>query len=216
MKPITLFYSRLMPWVVGCPEPIAAQALVDAAIRFCEETSVVTYTCQPQDAVADEGLYRLAVPALQSIVVTQKVWYGTTLLTPVPSTDVSNVLAAVGAVGDTEVATGEPSCFFESSPGVIKVYPVPATLATNMISAKVATRPSRSATSLDDVLYEDWADAIVAGARARLHAMPNQFFSNDAKAAQATQEFGYYLNRARGVASRGRIQTSRSVKLRGF
>lgn len=216
MKTLDTFMSRLMPWVSGCPDPLARQALVDSAIEFCEETGVILKISDPQDAVASQGTYSLSVPSDQAVVVTKKVWYGTTLLVPAATADVDTILAYVATAGTTTPTTGTPSVFYELSPGVIGVYPVPNATASNMISAQFSAKPTRSATSLDDLLFNDWVEAIVAGARRRLHAMPAQFFSDDGKALECERVFRYYINRAKGIATRGRVQGSISVQFNGF
>ena len=44
MISIDKFYSRVMPYVQGCPEPTASQAILDAAIEFCDKTNVMRQT----------------------------------------------------------------------------------------------------------------------------------------------------------------------------
>jgi hypothetical protein len=216
MKTLDTFMSRLMPWVAGCPDPLARQALVDSAIEFCEETGITQLTVDPQSAVAGQGTYDMSVPSDHAVVVTKKVWYGTRLLEPAATTEIDTVLAYVATAGTTTPMTGAPSVYYEITPGVVGLYPVPDTSADNMISARVATKPTRSATSLDDILFNDWVEAIVAGARKRLHAMPAQFYSDDGKAMEQERVFRYYINRAKGISTRGRVQGSISVRFNEF
>lgn len=58
MKPVSDLFSRVMPYLPGGTEPLVAQALVDAAIMFCEDAQVVrttldTITCKPGQAAYD-------------------------------------------------------------------------------------------------------------------------------------------------------------------
>lgn len=216
MKALDVFMSRLMPWVSGCPDPLARQALVDSAIEFCEETGVTLSISDPQDVYAGTGTYTLYVPTGQGVVVTKKVWFGTAQLVPATTTEVDSVLAYVASTAGATPNTGTPSSFFEISPGVIGLYPIPDTDTPQSLTAQFASKPSRSATSVEDILFEDWVEAVIAGARKRLHSMPAQFYSDDGKAAEQERVFRYYVNRAKGVATRGRVQGSMTVKHREF
>ena len=44
MIPLSAFFPRLLPNVLGCPEPLAQQALLDSAIEFCSRSLAVTTT----------------------------------------------------------------------------------------------------------------------------------------------------------------------------
>lgn len=216
MKSLDTFLSRLIPGVLGCPDPLARQALVDSAIEFCEETGVALQISAPQATVAGQGTYTLVAPTDQAVAMTKRVWYGTTSLAPIATTNVDAVLAYVAAAGGQTPTQGTPTVFYEVSPGVIGVYPVPDTSASNMISAQFTAKPTREATSLEDVLFNDWAEAIVAGARKRLHAIPAQPFTDDVKVVECERQFRYYVNRAKGLSTRGRVQGSLSVKHNEF
>ena len=208
MASIDVFLSRLMPSVIGCPDALARQSVLDSAIEFCEETQVIQVISDPQDVIAGVGAYDLDLPAAQGVVTTLKVWYGTTLLEPTPIAQVNNILAYVDSAGTQSPVLGTPTSFFEFSPAVIGLYPIPDVSKAGMFSARVATKPLRTATILADILYQDWVEAIVAGARQRIHAMPEQFFSSDAKAAQALAQFRSLVNRAKSAGTRGRVASS--------
>ena len=211
MQALDVFLSRLLPSVNGCPDPLARQALIDAAIEFCEETQVVQVTSEPQGVTKAVGVYDLDMPAQQGVVVTLKAWYGVTPLQPAPITAVNSILAYVSSAGTDTPTLGTPAYFYEFSPAVIGVYPVPDSTAESMFSARVATKPLRSATQVEDVLYNDWVEAIVCGAKYRLHSMPEQFFSSDAKAAQALAQFRGQVIRAKSAGLRGRVSSSLAV-----
>lgn len=216
MKALDLFLPRLMPWVSSCPEPLAKQALVDAAIEFCEETHLVKVTSGPQNSVAGTCNYALTMPADQNCASVQKAWYGTAPLDPAPEAEIENILAYVNGVGSTPRAQGTPRWFYEIAPNTIGLYPVPQASEPLMISARVATKPTRNATSLDDALFDDWIEAVCFGARQRLHAMPDQMFSSDTKASQAEARFRFFIHRAKAVSIRGRVSGSLSIRLNRF
>jgi hypothetical protein len=145
-----------------------------------------------------------------------KVWYGGTLLTPAPTAEIDSILAFSSGVTGLPQQMSEPRCFYELSPGVIGVYPLPAQTVTSILSARIATKPTRAATTLPDLLYNDWVEAIVAGARVRIHSIPGNFFSDDTKARESDVRFRTFMNRARNISKRGRINSSMSVKPNQF
>ncbi|NVN99299.1 MAG: hypothetical protein HXX17_08245 [Geobacteraceae bacterium] len=216
MKSLDLFLPRLLPWVIGCPDPLIRQALVDAAIEFCELTGVIQTISAPQTAVTNLGTYTITLPAYTDAVSTKTVWYGVDTLTPVQTEALENVYAYVSSVGTHTQTAGLPKEFYEASPGVIGIYPIPDATNIDYITAKVVTKPMRDAPVLDDALYTDWVDALVVGARKRLHAIPDQSFSSDVKAAEASREFQRYATKAANLAMHGRVQGSLRVQTNFF
>lgn len=212
MKALSDFYSRILPKVPGCPDPLLRDALVDSAIEFCEQTLIVQVTSDPQDVTKGNGLYELDLPTGQKACATMKVWYGTSELVAAPSEQVDLILAYISSVGGKTPDEGTPKYFYEMSPGVIGIYPVPDTTRTSYLSARVATKPSRTATSLDDILYEDWIEAVCGGTVSRLMSIPAQAFTNDP--AQYEYRFRQGIGRATNIRIRGRINGSLSVQQR--
>jgi hypothetical protein len=218
MQPLDVFLSRLLPRASGCPDILAQQAIIDSAIEFCEETRIVTTTVVPFGVIAGTGTYVLALPAGTASAVVDKVWFGTTQLHPASATSINAILAYVestGTLGGVEAAQrGTPSEFYEFSPGVVGVYPVPEVTADGILSARVATKPTREATQLDDVLYNDWVEAICAGALYRICSIKGQSFSSDATATEEFAKFRLAINKATATRIRGRVSTSLAVKQR--
>lgn len=212
MQQLDAFLSRLLPLVPSCPDPLARQALLDAAIEFCEETQIVQVTSEPQAVTEGLGVYDLDIGSQERVVATTKVWYGTASLSPAPLIHVNAILAYVDSAGGTAAPRGTPQVFYEFAPGSIGIYPVPKDMQANMLSARVTTKPKRTATQLNDILFDDWAETIVAGAKARIVAIPGQFFS--ANPAKDELAFRVGISKAKGIAIRGRTLSSLTVTQR--
>ena len=212
MLNLDVFLPRLLPSVLGCPIPIAIQALLDSAIEFCEETAIVRVTTDPQ-LTAGVAVYEVEVPIGQKVAITQRAWYGKRELLPALSSTVSNVDAYAFVAADPNQI---PHSFLESAPGEITLFPAPGALATDLLTFRAATKPSRSATSVDNILFEDWAEAIVAGALKRLHAHPDTPYFSDGHAMRRSAEFQLGINRARAEAQRGRVRGSITTAPRSF
>lgn len=211
---LDVFLSRLMPSVPGCPEPLARQALLDSTIEFCEETGVVKVTTDPIGLQAGNAVYSVDVPMQQQVVTVQRAWYGTRELIAAPSAMVSEVEAYTG---NAAPSTGqEPTHYLEFAPGEVSLFPTPGEGATAMLVFRATTKPTRSASSVENVLFEDWAEVIVAGALRRLHGTPDTPFSSDQLSMRQAGLFQLGVSKARQEALRGRVRGSMLIAHRAF
>ena len=214
MLNIDVFLPRLLPSVTGCTEPLARQALIDSAIEFCEETGVVKVTTDPMPLASGVSAYTVDVPTQQAVVTVQRAWYGTRELTAAP---LSMISESQMYTGSTQVATDQvPTHFAEYGPGEVSLFPTPGAGANALLVFRVTTKPTRSATSVEHALFEDWAEAIVAGALRRLHSVPDSPFFSDPLAMRQAGIFQLWISRARQEALRGRVRGSMLIAHRAF
>lgn len=209
MVPVSAFFSRLQPQVIGCPEPLAQQALVDSAIEFCEFTQCLVVDLDPINARAGVGGYELDMPSQSRLAQVLRVWFEGRELGAVPYTSVHEV----------EPLTGVPVYHFcRDADEVLQLnlYPVPDKDAAKAIRVRVATKPARNATSVHASLLEQWADPIVNGAMRRLHEMPGQTFTNEPRALLLESKVRHQLSVARIDALRQRTLSSLTAKMRPF
>jgi len=202
-----------MPSVPGCPEPLARQAILDAAIEFCEETGVTKVTTDPVYLQAGEAVYSVDLPSQQGVVTVQRAWCGTRELIAAPSAMVSEVQVYIGS---TPGAGQEPTHFIEHPAGEVSLFPTPGVGVNAMLVFRATTKPKRTATSVENVLFEDWAEFIVAGALRRLHDVPDTPFFSPQLAQRQAGLFQLGISRARLEAQRGRVRGSMLVAHRAF
>lgn len=209
MIPVSAFFSRLMPNIIGCPEPLAQQALVDAAIEFCDQTTYVTTDLDPVSIQKGVTQYELDLPAQTELSQILRVWVDGRLLGPVPSFEVQS----------TTAPEGTPLYYYTRDRDEVlnlTLYPAPDKNVTNGLVVRVATRPTRGATQVHSALYNEWADVIVESALAKMYGTPGQVFSNEAKSVVLMQKVRARTNVARVEAYRGRTVSSMSVQMRSF
>jgi hypothetical protein len=195
MKKLEYFLPRILPWCASAPEPLVYQALVDAAIRFCEESHVVKYITDPitpTDGVPD---YDLDLPAQQDLARVLRVWYGT---------------------NPYEAAVRVPLNWLVTDIGQITVYPAPSGMPGLFMYIEVATKPSRNATQFPDQLYTDWIEGVCGGAISRLCAMPDQPWSNDMNAAKGEALYLRWKSKAQFESSKGRVRRDTVTVMRPF
>jgi len=79
---------------------------------------------------------------------------------------------------------------------------------------RVALKPTRSATTIDDLIYEEYAETIGHGAITRLALSPNKPYSNAQLAAARNALYTAGLNVARQRAQDGYVRASKQVHIR--
>lgn len=206
MTPLSAFRSRIAPRVQGCFDPIIDQAVLDTCIDFCERSLVVRRMLATFPTVAGTGTYTPPVTAVtQSVTKFIRVWRDDVEIAPA---DEGYIPGSGGFFAGPAASQAAPSFFGSTEPGSIALYPTPDKVYT--INSRVALRPTRAATTVEDQLYEEWVEVIVAGALMRLMSMPDDWQNLPlAKAYAAQYEAG--INVAMLKASQGQTRAELRV-----
>lgn len=207
MKPVSSLFPRLLPLVPGCPEPLAQQALVDAAIAFCEDSQAIRSDLDTLYVVAGVSEYELEPPTSQSVTTVLDVTIDGARLKSLYFDESAGLPAT----------TGKPTHFYTTrNTGNLVLHFFPAPDARYKANVTVATRPTRTSTTLEEDLTDLWADAVVSGAVARIASIPGQpFTSIEMASAMGSMSVAASRN-ARRSASSGQIRGSMAVKGRPF
>jgi hypothetical protein len=206
MRSLDLFMPFIEPHVVGAADPLVRQMLVGTLIDFCEKTQVVERTLDFLDAVAGEAEYEFTATGQQEIVQLKRVWFRGVPLNPVAPPHVF----AVGAFTAPTVL-GDPRAGQK-----IGLYPTPDKTEVGVLVARASIKPRRSATAVEDVLFDDWVDAIAAGTLARLHDTPAQPYTDPVRAKGKQVEYLQAVSEARVQARKSEVAGSLQVRLREF
>lgn len=186
---------------------MAAQALLDAAIAFCEDSSVVRVDLDPVAVLGGVRAYELDSPSQRVIGRVLSVKLGGRALYPVSAEDVDLLTEAIG----------DPTAYYVrlvENVAELVLFPAPAKAAT--LEVTVATIPSRTATTLSDDLFIYWSDAITAGAISRAKSVPNQPFSDPVGAMGYAATAMAASRKARIEGNFGRSQSHMRVRSRPF
>lgn len=184
MQALSKFYPFTLPYVMGAPDAALDQAILSTCIDFCSRTLIVQ-SVSTYDLVAGVSEYEVDVESGARLVKILKVFTSGRLLKPTTVEDVKSAEAL------TTGASGAPQTYFTMTPNEagFVLYPTPDAVVTGGLVVRAAVAPTRSATSVADVLFEDWADTIGAGAAARLLGLPRQPFTDPASAAALSQQY---------------------------
>lgn len=209
MVPLSQFFSRLLPQVLGCSEPLAQQALLDSAYEFCSQSLILSQTLDPITVPTGFPSVEIEAPTDLQIAQVLSATFDGQLLEP---------MAVWGSAG-MSAPDGTPRMYWGQDIDEVyhlTVLPAPDRLVRNGLEVRVALAPTRSATRVPTILYDAYADAVICGALATLYSTPDQPFTNEPKAQMMASRARVRTNQARGDAIRGRLVTSLSVQMRAF
>jgi hypothetical protein len=186
--------------VPGCPDFLIAKEIKKAAIQFCEESKVYSYTATGVTVVDDNSLLPV-LPAetrfshITNIKVDGKPVY------PKSKNDFFSVT--------DDAKTGRPQYFYEEA-GVIYFYPTPNDAYGVKINAVI--KPSRNATGIEAHILDDWLEAISQLAIFNLTTMPERTWTDANIAKKAMTIYQQQLSKATKQANLGKTNVARKVK----
>ena len=206
MISIDKFYSRVIPYVQGCPEPTASQAILDAAIEFCDSTNVMRQTLDKFFTSKDVNDYDIDLPSRQLRV--SKI-----LAVCLDDDKLSGVFEQDSYYLPNR--SSKPTAFFtrrvdEALTLRFNVHPD----ARYSVEISAALAPTRSATSVETDLYDYWGDAIAMEAIAKLANMPQTVFFNPALAVEMANKAREQRHTARIESQQGKVRGGTRVRLR--
>lgn len=203
----TSWYEDVLPYVPGCPEPVALQKIRQAAIDYCRQSRAWRYlSLGPIDPVASQQTYVIgtsaalgSLPADVVVVHVYQVNYdGTPLEFVTP--------AAFRAKDDlwfSEVGTPEVVTSFEE--GELSFYPIPESTGVDLIKCpEIALAPTQAAAGVDERIYQFARETIAKGARALILQIPKKPYSDPMLGMELWQQFELEAGGADLRASSGR------------
>ena len=157
----------VLPHVPGCPTPLADNAILRAAIRFCAKTGVWRADLAPVAAAVDTVQYAFAPPTGAKVERVLAAWIDGDPLTVKNATDMLGVR-------DWQTYTGTPKTLVVLNDTHFRLYPIGA----GDIDLQVSLKPARNATAIDDAVFEAHVDAIADGALEILFGHPGKPWSS--------------------------------------
>ncbi len=172
------FFPDLLPHVMGCPDPLAAQELRRAAAEFFRRTRAWSEWLEPVTTRANVREYDLDLPNQSDVV-------------RVEQATLDGQPFAVGSFRECEsnparlAQTGNGLTSLDRKTFVLDREPA----AGRLVEIRVSLMPSKNATGIDDRLYDQYADDILSGAKHRLMQLAATPFFNPQLAVQAKAAF---------------------------
>ena len=202
MTPWSAFYDLMSPDVPGCPQAAQTVALREAAIDFCKQSLAWKYE-HPDIAVVVATAQYPFVPPTGAVVhtVTYAEFNGDEIDVKTSADDIR--------IWDWRNQTGTPHYVLGGATALTFV-PTPDVAGT--LTLTVILKPSPTATSIDDDIFNEYRQAIVHGALARLMYSPKKPYTDLSLAVYHQQQFtikaGAAGTRAARDSTRAPLQTS--------
>ena len=194
---MTVSVDSFLPLVTSeCPgitNPRAKRAVIQACRDFCTRTYIWKEDHDDITAVEDVPDYDLEPPTDAEVVDILCMYHNEFEVTP-KTIEQLNYENPNWRTFDGSQARH----FVMNSPTNFSLYPYPdETVADAITNIRVALRPTISATTVGDVLYNDYYEAIANGALAILLSLPKKPWTNRTRAAECQSEFEHQVSRAK-------------------
>lgn len=211
-------YDDFLPYVLpdtpGCPEITAIQAIRSSVIDFCEQSLILQRDHDPIKAVANQTDYEFEPPKNYLVTKLMRGWYLHDPLMVVAPDMVTDPVVYNATFPDPNVSKGKPRNIVQKDERTFALFPVPDETVANAITLRVALKPTRASTTCDEVLFEDYAEFIAHGAKARLCITTGKPYTNPDVAMVGNALFRQGINRALQRSVRGHSRSDLQVKMR--
>lgn len=205
------FLKEVVPFVPDVPETVALNAIRNACIEFCEKSAYVVRELDAIDVLSGIGNYTLDLPTDTVLGHVREVWFEKSTVQAASEEELRGLFQS-----DWREKTGTPTFYTMVDACELVLCPEPDANSVGGLKVIVTTIPSRDSVTVDDTLYERWAETIGHGARARLHEQPGQPYSNPQAAQYCWRMFSYGVERATVQRNRGLTRTNMSVRFPRF
>lgn len=174
------FFPEVLPHFPSIPEIVVVNAIRNACIEFCDRTDWLYYTPDPISLIASEDEYSLDdVPTDTTVARIESAWASNLPLVPKAEADLRRIFGL-----DWRKQIGRPQYITQYVPETVVVVPAPMVAIPLGLELTLVLRPTRASTTVDDSLFERWAEVIACGAKYRLHETPGHAYESPEAAAK--------------------------------
>lgn len=199
------FFPEVLPHVKGCATIVAANAIRNTVIDFCEKTRIWRETLPGITVLVDVKSYAISPPANTRIIEVVSAAIDGAPIDPASANDMDRDQPGWRETGAAQSYTMEDAetLLLSSKPA--------ASTGTGLV-LRVALKPTRAASECADVLFEDWLPQIAAGALFRLMTTRDQPYTDPAAAALNKAIYDAGINEALDRARQGHARVPAFVR----
>ena len=211
------FLSEVMPYVENCPIPVAKNHIKNAAIEFCQRTALWHKELDQINITAGIHTYELstelsideAISAIDYAYITET--SGETHL----DVTTEDALKINVRVWRTITAT-KPEGIMMANTENCRLYPIPEIDIANSLVIGLIMKPSRDSAGVPDWIFEQWAETIAHGAKARLMGMKGRDWYSPEEGVDEQSDFDIGIHDATIRANKGHSRQNSQVQMRPF
>jgi hypothetical protein len=173
MTALTAFLPFVLPHV-AVPDPMALEAIRYAAMEFCRMTDIVQRVSTASVVAGTQEYTVTAVSEMQVARILGVGWEGNWLSPVAPEQFTTDVGLRGADIGTATAVVGSPQYYLLKTPSATQfsLYPIPDTALTNGLTVKASFMPTQTATTVEDLLFNEYGKQIASGAVAHLMSLP--------------------------------------------
>jgi hypothetical protein len=166
------WYDDVLPYVPGCPQAMALNAIRKAAIEFCEKSWAWIYNPAAQDVVASQIEYPFSTPSNAVVNKVLRAWYDNKPIHPLSPDQLDEMFA------NWRTTSGTPEYHTQEDERNLLLVQVPAASLTGGLKMRLSLKPKFDAADIESRMYEEYREAIASGALYRLMSSPKKPYSD--------------------------------------
>jgi hypothetical protein len=223
---ITSFTKYVESDLLPCPKPIIEREISNTIIEFCEKTRLLTKVFLielDKETVPLTRDYTITTTTQDSVDISLSSLFTGVRIVAVDSLNLDGQdktpkhIEIVNTIPDEvwDAMVGENDLgYFIKSNTEIRFYDVET--SDSELSIGLVVAPTRAATTVDDILFERWLEAIAAGTRWKVLSMPGKEWTDKNTAAENYIEFRRGISRARMLRLKEFSTKAQTVNPRPF
>ena len=192
-------YTQWLPYVQvnvpDCPKALIVEAIRQKVIEFCQRSLFLRQELDGFYTVADDNEYDLSPPVDNNIAQLLMLKVNKRELEPKTQDDMEEIYQ------EWRDQSGEPQYFFLKNTYTAILVPKP--MGVYPVRLLVALKPTQAAQGVDEIIFEEYKDAIKHGALAYLMLMAEKTWSNPNMSAFYQSEFDTSVIEAKLRAEKG-------------
>ena len=201
MKPLEELFTRIMPRVKNCPEPVAAAGVRVAAIEFCERTRL--WRSSDTFNVSEADCNVVAVPYGAVLHEIESARFGGLPLEPV---SISWLDDEIYQWREKTATVGK--WITQTEPDTVRVVPA----ADGLLDLSLILKPSNDTDQIPAFMVNAHARALADGALAEILTIPGQPFYNPDLAMFHSNRFRAELDRLFNMSIKGQQRAPTRTK----
>jgi hypothetical protein len=214
MTPYENFFPEVLVELPDCSPDVAIMAIRNTVIEFCQKSLIYQETLDPVSIIGNIDTYDLDAPKGYRVHKVMKAWFKGSELKPLAPDDIGVPDPYNTIIGSYTGQKGPVQGYLQKDFDTVTFTPIPDQAYPNAITMRVALVPLRTSTGIADFIYEQYAEAIGFGAKARLQISPGKPYTNGDAATVNQQRFNSAVNDARQRAVRGNTRSDLMVQMR--
>lgn len=211
MALLSKFYPYVTVDVPGAAIPSVEVAVRDTCIDFCERTLVLQVDHDPITVIAGEPTYDFAPPDGYVVDKVMQMWLAGERVPPTTADYIDDS----GYVERGSTYRASPYTFLQKDARTFSLAPTPQETVRNGVVMRVAIKPTRDATEVEDILFDDYAEVIGWGAKYRLLLSPGKEYSNPQHASVFKGLYDHAMSRTRVRVTKNHTRAQMTVRLNG-